>query len=122
MILGDPADVRSDVYGVGLVLDAMLAGRHAFERRSNSVQTFHDVLAGSAPRLDVHRLSLPATVADFVAAAMAREPTDRFRDATARREAIRPVLDAMREQASAPPPSIEQPIDGSLQPDRQRVS
>jgi len=114
VILGDPADVRSDVYGVGLVLYAMLAGRHAYDHRVNAVQTFHEVLAGNAPGLDVLRPALSSEIVAFVARAMAREPSDRFRDATTMREAIRPLLDAAREPLSTPPPSIVEPIDGEL--------
>ncbi len=114
VILGDPADVRSDVYAVGLVLYAMLAGRHAYDQRVNAVQTFHEVLAGSAPPLSVHRPSLSSDIVAFVAKAMAREPSDRFRDATAMREAIRPLLESVRDQPSTPPPSIIEPVDGEL--------
>ncbi len=100
VIVGDRADERSDVYGVGLVLYAMLAGRPAYDRRVNAVQTFHEVLAGKAPPLDAHRPSLRPEVVAFVAKAMAREPKDRFRDAAVMREALRPVLEEVRAKPS----------------------
>lgn len=114
VILGDPADVRSDLYGVGLVLYVMLAGRPAYEQRSNPVQTFHEVLGGRAPKLDAHRPTLPPAVVDFVARAMAPEPHDRFPDAGAMRDALRPLLEAARERPSVHPPSTVQPVSSSI--------
>lgn len=109
VILGERADERSDVYGVGLVLYAMLAGRPAYDQRANAVQTFHEVLAGKAPRLDAHRPNLRAELVDFVAKAMAREPADRFRDTSEMRAALRPLLDYARAQPSVHPPAMEEP-------------
>jgi serine/threonine protein kinase len=114
VILGEHADERSDVYGVGLVLYAMLAGRSAYQQRVNVVQTFHEVLAGQAPSLDALRPSLREALVAFVAKAMAREPVDRFRDASAMRHALGPLLASARENPSVHPPSVEQPIEGSI--------
>lgn len=109
VILGERADERSDVYGVGLVLYAMLAGRPAYDRCANAVQTFHEVLKGKAPRLDARRPNLRAELVHFVAKAMAREPVDRYRGASEMRDALRPLLEYARAQPSVHPPAMEEP-------------
>jgi eukaryotic-like serine/threonine-protein kinase len=102
-VRGDPADPRSDVYAVGLVLYEMLAGRLPFGGDTE--------MATALARLTVAPAPLPAGVPPALTAivqrALALEPADRYQSA----HALADALDAVAEvediplaPAPAPPP------------------
>jgi len=69
-------DQRSDVFGAGVVLWELLAGRRLF-RATNDAQTIRNVILGDIPDLRRVRADLPADVADLVRWALERDPERR---------------------------------------------
>jgi serine/threonine-protein kinase len=86
------ADVRSDVYALGLTLFEMLALRPAFKAQGQG-QLMHRVASAEPPRLDQLTPGLPLDLATIVHKAMAREPGDRYQTPAALAEDLRRFLD-----------------------------
>jgi serine/threonine protein kinase/tetratricopeptide (TPR) repeat protein len=86
------ADVRSDVYALGLTLYEMLALRPAFDA-ADQAELVRQVSAGEAPRLDRLEPQLPRDLVTIVHKAMAREPAERYQSAAALAEDLRRFLD-----------------------------
>jgi tetratricopeptide (TPR) repeat protein len=86
------ADVRSDVYALGLTLYEMLALRPAFAARDQAELVRH-ITTAEAPRLDRVNPDLPRDLVTIVHKAMARDPADRYQTAGALAEDLRRFLD-----------------------------
>jgi serine/threonine protein kinase/Tfp pilus assembly protein PilF len=71
------ADVRSDVYSLGLTLYEMLALRPAFTADSQG-ELLHRITSTEPPRLDRLDPSLPRDLVTVVHKAMAKDPADRY--------------------------------------------
>ncbi len=96
VILAHEPNARSDVYGVGLLLYSMLTGRPAYRPRANPVDTFREVMSGSAKPLARCRPDLSPTIVAIVERAMAIDPEDRFESAHAMRDTLRPHVSVFR--------------------------
>lgn len=79
-LAGGPADPRTDIYGVGLLLFEMLSGRRPFDV-SDHVAHALAVVEGRLPRLADVAPQVPADVVAIVTRALAPNPEDRFQDA-----------------------------------------
>jgi serine/threonine protein kinase/Flp pilus assembly protein TadD len=86
------ADVRSDVYALGLTLYEMLALRPAF-RGHGEGELARQITAAEAPRLDRVDPRVPRDLVTIVHKAMAREPADRYQTPRALAEDLRRFLD-----------------------------
>jgi eukaryotic-like serine/threonine-protein kinase len=86
--MGQPADARSDLYSLGVVLFEMIAGRRPFEEDALGVG--HAVVQRSSPRLSslVH---VPHDVDVLVAALLSRAPVDRPQSADEVIEALQQI-------------------------------
>jgi eukaryotic-like serine/threonine-protein kinase len=90
ILLGAALDARCDVYGLGLVLYEMLAGRAAFGGDSSSALR-NAVLLSDVPEAHAVNAAVPPTMSSIVARAMARDPTLRY-------QSMRELLDALRSE------------------------
>jgi serine/threonine-protein kinase len=79
-LAGGPVDHRTDIYGVGLLLYEMAAGRRPFDR-TDAVAHAMAVFDNRVPRLAEVAPHVPAEFSDLVAHAMARQPEGRFQSA-----------------------------------------
>jgi serine/threonine protein kinase len=86
------ADVRSDVYSLGLTLYELLALRPAYSGHSQA-ELFRHISAADAPRLERLNPQLPRDLVTIVHKAMAKEPADRYQTARALAEDLRRFLD-----------------------------
>src|SRR5262249_14925091 len=86
------ADVRSDVYSLGLTLYEMLALRPAFEADGQG-QLLHLIASAEPARLDELAPGSPRDLVTIVHKAMAREPADRYPTAGALADDLRRFLD-----------------------------
>jgi serine/threonine-protein kinase len=74
---GTPPDHRADLYALAVMIFRCLAGRLPFEG-TDVVQLYKAVTAGPRPSLCAHRPELPPEVDDWVAQALAIDPSQRF--------------------------------------------
>ena len=75
-----PADSRSDVFSVGVVMYEMLTARPAFRAKS-TIGTLSAILRDEPPSLASLRNDVPPALADLIARCMAKKPDDRPADA-----------------------------------------
>ncbi|HVT45238.1 MAG TPA: protein kinase [Thermoanaerobaculia bacterium] len=81
---GRPADSRSDLWGLGIVLFEMVAGRHPFEGTSRA-----ELISGILTRdPDLDAIRIPA-LRHVIARCLAREPDDRWQSARDAAEQLR---------------------------------
>jgi tetratricopeptide (TPR) repeat protein/tRNA A-37 threonylcarbamoyl transferase component Bud32 len=86
------ADVRSDVYALGLTLYEALALRPAFHE-AGQMQLIRQITTGEPPRLDQLNPYLPRDLVTVVHKAMAKDPSDRYQTAKALAEDLSRFLD-----------------------------
>jgi serine/threonine protein kinase len=88
-IVGDSITVRADVYGAGLLLWELLAGRHAFERNSlPELENLQAMAKPSIPPIESLRPDLPRPVCEALGRALRAEPDERI--------SARDMLEALR--------------------------
>jgi tRNA A-37 threonylcarbamoyl transferase component Bud32 len=86
-ILGQPADIRADVYAVGAILYRLLAGEAPFQG-GTTADLIQRQLSEEPPPLRQRRLDVPESYQRIVMRAMAKAPDDRFRTTDELREAL----------------------------------
>jgi serine/threonine-protein kinase len=86
------ADVRSDVYALGLTLYELLALRPAFDG-TDQAQLIGRINSEEPPRLDRLDPRLPRDLVTVVHKAMAKDPAERYQTAAALAEDLRRFLD-----------------------------
>jgi hypothetical protein len=73
---GRPADARSDLYALGCVLYALLAGEAPFTAE-HPLGVVHQHLSSPPPRLGGRRADVPAELDDLLASLLAKDPDER---------------------------------------------
>jgi serine/threonine protein kinase len=82
------SDDTSDVFSLGILLwECMMSGRRLF-LGSNELAVMDRVKSQAIPRLDEAKPTLPKSIADFVARALARDRAERFPSPEAALEAL----------------------------------
>ena len=90
-ILGQPATPRTDIYGLGLILYEVLAGCHPFaQNHADEIVDKH--LQEPIPSLVATRPDVPDAVDEVIGKATAKDPGERYSDASALAAAFRAAL------------------------------
>jgi Tol biopolymer transport system component len=79
-VRGQPADARSDIFSLGVVLYEMLSGRRAFARET-SAETMTAILREEPPDLAEAVAGLPPALGRIVAHCLEKRPDERFQSA-----------------------------------------
>nr|WP_245650412.1 serine/threonine-protein kinase [Nocardia harenae] len=88
---GQEPSVRSDVYGLGATLFAVLTGHAAFERQAGEKVVAQFLRITTQPVPDLREHAIPDDVADVIERAMAHDPDERPESAYAFGELLRAV-------------------------------
>jgi hypothetical protein len=110
---GQPVDLRSSVYSLGVVLFTALTGDPPYSGAPIEIYSRH--LEGAPPRPSERRLALSPEFDTVVARAMARDPADRYPDAGALCRAAKAAADL------APVPVDHEPNELRPKPARKPV-
>lgn len=107
-VRGEPCDIRSDLYALGVVFFELLAGQRPFENESApAVQIAH--LTTPPPSLLASNPALPQACDDIVQKLLAKRPEDRY-------QSTRELLDTLIAYgASAGPGELRPTINPGLQ-------
>src|SRR4029079_14377270 len=79
-VRGQPADARSDIFSVGVVLFEMLSGIRPFHRDS-AVETMNAILKEDPADLSATNTKLPPSVDRIVRHCLEKNPAERFQSA-----------------------------------------
>jgi serine/threonine protein kinase len=86
-ILGGAADVRADLYSVGVIFYRLLTGALPFTA-DTSVDMLEEQISTAPPPVRDHRADLPAWCDEIAERALAKSPGDRFQSAAEFRAAL----------------------------------
>jgi hypothetical protein len=90
---GEPADLRADIWAVGLLLYHLLTGRPAFGNAGFA--TLRSALNDTPPAPSTVRPGVPAVFDPILYRALAKEPAQRYASAAEMAEALRAALEAV---------------------------
>jgi serine/threonine-protein kinase len=98
---GDALDARSDIYAVGVLLYQLFTGHLPFEADSpTKVVLAHLTQKPADPRVVAPERGIPAPLVNVVLQALAKQPSDRFRDADDFSLALGEALVAVEDRVS----------------------
>ena len=92
---GGSVDRRADTFALGIVLYEMLALRRLFQRKTDYL-TFRAVMEQPIPDVRQYRPDVPAPLAEMLAKALDRDPTQRFQTARQLGTAALDVLSTLK--------------------------
>ncbi|MEU7633481.1 protein kinase [Nocardia sp. NPDC049220] len=91
VLKGDEPTVRSDIYGLGSTLFALLTGHAAYERQAGEKVVAQFLRITTQPVPDLREVDIPSDVADAIERAMSPNPRDRPETALEFGELLRSV-------------------------------
>lgn len=106
--LGRPVDPRTDLYGLGCTLYAMLAGTPPFA--GDPLSVLHQHVNDPPPPLRERRPDVPVALDTLVSELLAKDPADRPTDARQVRHRLAALLTSPVSVAAAAPPISSGPV------------
>jgi serine/threonine protein kinase len=94
-IEGKPIDVRADVYALGCVLYALIAGRSPFAAE-DEVQILYAQIHKAPPKLGELVRDIPPKLEEVLARALAKKPEDRYADTRELAQALEKAYERRR--------------------------
>ena len=126
--LGKPADEKSDIYALGIMVYQMLLGRIPFQKET-PLETLMAHIHEEVPTPTSLDADLDPRIESVLLRALAKEPGDRYATAVAFAEALAPSAPKLDADGEAPPdgdadeemesrPTVETPVPGSVEIDQ----
>jgi serine/threonine-protein kinase len=103
MLRGEPVDVTTDVYSIGVLMYLLLTGRVPIDYEGLTLAAMHEKAANEIPGLPSrHNPRLGRDIDAIVAKALAKSPAERYASVESLGNDIRNYLDGLPVTASAP--------------------
>jgi serine/threonine protein kinase/WD40 repeat protein len=102
-VRGEPADARSDIFALGLILYEMLTGKRAF-RKQTSAETMVAILNEDPPPISQLSSSIPPGLQRIINRCLMKNPGQRFQHASD----LAFALETLSDSSSAPPEILQQ--------------
>ncbi|UCC41110.1 MAG: protein kinase, partial [Candidatus Aminicenantes bacterium] len=84
---GEPVDVRSDIFSLGIILYEMTTGRHPFSK-ANPLETLTSILRDATPPVNIKPKMMNPILSPVLRKALAKEPENRYQN-------IKELIDAI---------------------------
>ncbi len=120
LVTGSPADVRSDIYGLGIMMYEMLTGEQPFTG-DEAIAIAYQHANGSVPAPSEKNSTVPNELDDIVRWCTERNPEDRPSHARALLENVVNVERGIRRRLASQPPTRVTPPAPPVDPTRTRV-